>query len=58
MIDIEETPEQIDIADYSAYLQLKKLNYTDTKIANHMSYTKQQLADLIIKFSLGDDLEY
>ena len=58
MFDIEETPEQTDIADYNAYLQLKKLNYTDVDIADHMSYTKQQLADLITKFSLEDDIDY
>ena len=57
MFDIEETPEQRDIADYSAYLQLKKLNYTDVKIANHMSYTEQQLADLIAKFTLDDNMD-
>ena len=57
MFDIQETPEQRDIADYSAYLQLKRLHYTDAKIADHMSYTKQQLADLITKFTIGD-IEY
>ena len=58
MIDFEETPEQIDIADYNAYLQLKNLKYTDAKIADHMSYTKQQLADLITKFTFNQDIEY
>ncbi len=58
MIDFEETPEQRDIADYSAYLQLKKLNYTDADIAEHMSYTKQQLANLITKFTFDQDREY
>jgi len=57
MFNTEETPEQIDIADYSAYLQLKKLNYSDAKIAAHMSYTKQQLADLIAKFTLDDNMD-
>ena len=51
MFDFEETPEQRDIADYDAYLQLKKLNYTEADIAQHMSYTKQQLANLIRKFT-------
>ncbi len=51
MFEFEETPEQREIADYSAYLQLKKINYTDADIADHMSYTKQQLANLITKFT-------
>lgn len=57
MFNIEETPEQRDIADYDAYLQLKKLNYTDAKIADHMSYTKQQLSNLITKFTFDGDEE-
>ncbi len=51
MFDIDETLEQRDIADYNVYLQLNKLNYTDADIADHMSYTKQQLANLIRKFT-------
>ena len=51
MFDTEETPEQIDVTDYNVYLQLKKLKYTDADIAEHMSYTKQQLANLICKFT-------
>ncbi len=58
MIDFEETPEQREIADYNAYLQLKKLNYTDADIADHMSYTKQQLENLITKFTFDDGKEY
>ena len=58
MFDFEETPEQRDVADYSAYLQLKELNYTDAKIADHMSYTKQQLVDLISKFTFDEDIEH
>jgi hypothetical protein len=57
MIEFEETRQQRDIADYNAYLQLKKLRYTDAKIAAHLSYTKQQLANLISKFTIGD-IEY
>ena len=58
MFDFEETPEQRDIADYNAYLQLNKLRYTEADIADHMSYTKQQLADLITKFTFDDDIDY
>ena len=57
MFDFEETPEQRDIADHYAYLLMKDLHYTDAKIASHMSYTKQQLADLIAKFTIEDDIE-
>ena len=56
MYDTQETPEQRDIADYNAYLQLKKLRYTHADVADHMSYTKQQLAHLITKFTF--DMEY
>ncbi len=52
MFEFEETPQQRDVADYNAYLQLKKLRYTDADIADHMSYTKQQLASLITKFTI------
>ncbi len=58
MFDFEETPEQREIADYNAYLMLKEIHYTDAKIANHMSYTMQQLADLIVKFTFDEDTDY
>ena len=58
MFEFEETPEQREIADYSAYLQLKKINYTDKDIADHMSYTKQQLANLITKFTFDNNKEH
>jgi len=51
MFIIEETQEQTQIADYNAYLQLKSLRYSNTDIARHMSYTKKQLANLIVRFS-------
>jgi hypothetical protein len=50
MFEYEETTEQTQIADYNVYLQLKKLKYTDSDIADHLSYSKQQLATLISKF--------
>ena len=58
MFEFEETPEQRDIADYDAYLQLKKLNYTDAEVAKSMSRSKQQLANLIAKFTFDDDIDY
>tara|TARA_R110002096_G_scaffold435456_1_gene660825 strand:+ start:627 stop:800 length:174 start_codon:yes stop_codon:yes gene_type:complete len=57
MIDIEENPEQRDVADYNAYLLLKDLRYTNEAAADHLSYTKQQLADLIVKFTFEDNVE-
>ena len=55
MIDVQESQEQKDIADYSAYLQLKKLNYSFVDIANHLSYTEQQLEILLTKFTFDDN---
>jgi hypothetical protein len=52
MVNIEETPEQTQIADYNAYLQLKDLNYSDKDVAKHMSYTMRQMNELKSKFSV------
>ena len=57
MIVNKETPQQKDIADYNAYLLLKDLRYTNEAAANHLSYTKQQLVELITKFTFDDTIE-
>ena len=58
MIDFEETPEQAEIAAHSAYLIMKGLHYTNAKIAEHMSYTNQQLASLISRYTFVHAIEY
>jgi len=54
----EETPQQNDIADYNVYLQLKELNYTNESIAEHLSYTKEDLGYLISRHTFRNNLEY
>jgi len=56
MHNTKQTQEQIEIADYNAYLELKK-HYTNEDIANYMGYTNQQLQDLIAKCAFDDDKE-
>ncbi|MBO3096815.1 hypothetical protein [Gelidibacter pelagius] len=54
----DETPQQREIADHNVYLQLKDLNYTNEEIANHMSYSKENLGYLISRFTFINSLEY
>ena len=54
----EETPQQAQIADYNAYLQLKQLNYTNEAIADHLSYSKENLGYLISRYGFVNSLEY
>lgn len=50
----KENQRQKEVADHSVYLQLKKLKYTNEEIANHLSYTNNELSILISKFELLD----
>ena len=54
----EETKRQGEIADYNIYLQLKELNYTNQRIAEHMSYSKENLGYLISRYTFEHGLEY
>ena len=54
----KETPQQRDIADYNVYLQLKELSYTNEAIAEHLSYTKEDLGYLISSHTFRNNLEY
>lgn len=54
----EETKRQGEIADYNIYLQLKELNYTNQRIAEHMSYSKENLGYLISRYTFEYGLEY
>lgn len=44
------TPKHI--ADYHAYCQLKQLNYTDNDITKHLSYSNEELKQLVSRFFL------
>lgn len=57
-MDYKETPEQKHVADYSVYLQLKELKYTNEDIAEHLSYTKEELGFLISRQTFVNNLEY
>ena len=50
------TKEQV--ADYQAYLELKKLHYTNADISKHLSYSKSDLGYLISRFTFTNPLEY
>ena len=50
MFDLQENEKQKQFADFSAYLQLKKMNYTDKDISNHLSCTKEYLQMIKDKF--------
>lgn len=54
----KESPQQNDIADYNVYLQLKELNHTNEAIAEHLSYTKEDLGYLISRYTFRNNLEY
>ncbi len=54
----KETPQQKEIADYNVYLQLKQLKYTNIDIANHLSYTKEELGCLVSQYTFKNNLEY
>lgn len=58
MENLHETKQEKEAADYSAYLQLKNLNYSNTRIAEHISYTKQELGNLISTYYFVNNLEY
>ena len=51
MFDLKETAKQKQFADFSAYLQLKQLNYTDNQVINHLSCSKEYLKMIIDKFN-------
>jgi hypothetical protein len=53
-----ETPEQKHIADYNVYLQLKQLHYSNAGIAEHLSYSKEDLGYLISRYTFKNNLEY
>lgn len=53
-----ETPQQTDIADYNVYLQLKQLQYSNTDIAKHLSYSEEDLGYLISRHTFRNNLEY
>lgn len=53
-----ETPQQTDIADYNVYLQLKQLQYSNTDIAKHLSYSEEDLGYLISRYTFRNNLEY
>ena len=48
--DFSESEEQKDIADYNTYIELKKLNYSDSEIAKQFYITISELEELINKF--------
>lgn len=50
MCNLQENEKQKHFADFSAYLQLKKMNYTDKDIMRHMSCTKEYLQIIKGKF--------
>lgn len=52
MLFFKENNKQKQIADYSVYIELKQLNYTDLEIAKHLSYTEKELLELIEEFTL------
>ncbi len=51
MFNLEENEKQKHFADFSAYLQLKELSYTDEEIINHFSYTEEYLKIILNKFN-------
>ena len=51
MFDLQENEKQKQYADFSAYLQLKELNYTDEQICNHLSCSQEYLQMIIDKFN-------
>jgi len=53
-----ENKESKFIADYNAYLQLKSLQYTNTDIAKHLSYTIEDLGYLISRYTFKNNIEY
>ncbi|MFV0531748.1 MAG: hypothetical protein ACK5MD_09985 [Flavobacteriales bacterium] len=57
-MDLQENENQKQVADYQAYLELKKLHYTNTDIAKHLSYSKKELGYLISRFTFATPLEY
>lgn len=57
-MDLQENKNQKQFADYQAYLELKKLQYTNADIAKHLSYSKSDLGYLISRFTFTNPLEY
>ena len=53
-----ETSHQTAVADYNAYLQLARLKYTNADIATHLSFSLEQLGQLISKFAFMNALEF
>ena len=51
MFKLEENEKQKHFADFSAYLQLKKLSYTDEDVINHLSCTEEYLKMIINKLN-------
>ena len=53
-----ETPQQTEIADYSAYLQLKQLKFTNKHIAKHLGYSNDKFGRLLSSYTFINKLEY
>lgn len=51
MFNLEESEKQKQFADFSAYLQLKRLNYTDEDVVDHLSCSTEYLKMIIEKFN-------
>ena len=51
MFNTKETTLQSQFADFSVYLQLKRLNYTNKEAINHLSCTNEYLQIIIDKFN-------
>lgn len=57
MTSLENTPEANRYSNYMTYLELKKLNYDDAKIAQSMSITTEELFSVVEEFGPDDNRE-
>lgn len=55
---LQENENQKQFADYRAYLELKKLLFTNADISKDLSYSKTDLGYLISRFTFATPLEY
>ena len=51
MLNLQENEKQKYFADFSAYLQLKEMNYTNKEVCNHLSCSQEYLQMIIDKFN-------
>ncbi len=55
---IRENENSKSVADYNTYLQLKNLQYSNSDIAKHLDYTKEDLGYLISRYTFIHNIEY